>query len=99
MIDNKDNLAFIDDEALGSVLRDVSGRKVLWQLIERSHPLGMSFVAGQPDSTAFNEGMRFLGTNLLAQIMNNHESLYFQMIGENQKGEADGRKSEYDGEL
>ena len=82
------DLDFVDDSILELVLSDVSGRKFVWQLLERAHPFALSFVDGKPDATAFNEGVRFLGTNLLAQIINKHDSLYFQMVKENRKTET-----------
>lgn len=81
---------FVDNDALYGVMSTPSGRKVIWQLLEHSAPLNMSFVAGNPELTAFNEGRRSFGVSLLAQLMNEHQNLYFRMVNENQGDNDDG---------
>ena len=94
----KKDFDFVDDRVLETVMLDVTGRKFVWQLLERANPFELSYAAGDATLTAFNEGRRFYGTNLLAQIINKHQSLYFMMVRENQEMLNDRRSAdEYPG--
>mgnify|MGYP001619698677 CR=1 FL=1 len=57
-----------EELALLSVLRLPHGRRVLWRLLGDARTFGTTF-AGKALTSAFNEGRRSLGVELLARIM------------------------------
>lgn len=69
-----------------SELRDLSavchtreGRRFVWRTLTASGVFRVSFVQGEPESTAFNEGRRSLGLSLMADLHELDPSLYGRM--------------------
>lgn len=56
----------IDD--LKHVLKSKQGRRVLWRLLERCGTFWISYVPQDAGATAFNEGQRNIGNQLLSEI-------------------------------
>lgn len=54
---------------LVGILSVRDGREWVWDLLERCNVYSQSFVQGEPDATAFNEGRRSVGNRLLAEIV------------------------------
>lgn len=80
----KNNGFFTGDTTLLSVMGTSSGRKLIWDFLDISGVFRMTYVSGHLDDTAFNEGKRYLGTLLFAQIQESCPELYQQMVFENQ---------------
>ena len=67
-------------------LRDVcstrQGRRFVWKQLVQAGCFHQSFVPGQSDSTAFNEGRRSLGLALMAEVHELDAALYIKMANE-----------------
>jgi hypothetical protein len=68
------------------VLSDIRGRRFVWGLLAPTNEL--SFAAGMPDVTAFNEGCRNKANQLLKSIMDARPEAYMQMSNEKKLREA-----------
>lgn len=65
------------------VLGRESGRRLFWHLIDNlTNARGGSFVAGMPDATAYNEGRRSIGIELMQAALANAPASYVQMVSE-----------------
>jgi hypothetical protein len=64
---SRDNEAEAQTRALRELLDLPAGRRVVWRLLERAGLFRQSFT-GEPLSSAFNEGRRALGLEMLAEI-------------------------------
>lgn len=69
---------------LQSVASSVQGRRVLWKWLCESAVFQQSFVPGQMDLTAFNEGRRRLGLGLMLDLAEIDVTLYHRMAKEAQ---------------
>lgn len=65
----------------------VEVRRLLWRILEKARTHHISFTAGMPDLTAFNEGARNVGNWLWMEILEADPGLYAQMQREH-KSEA-----------
>lgn len=72
-------------EALISVLSTPGGRNWMWQLLERCNVFAQSFVPGDQHGTAFNEGQRSIGLEMMAQITRASPDLLVQLLKEGGK--------------
>lgn len=70
---SREKQAKLDDEVRALVITDImstkSGRAYIWEKLETCHCFHQSFIPGQADSTAFNEGARSVGLAILADIL------------------------------
>ena len=82
--EKKKKLAKEQDE-LRQVMSNETGRRVLHRLLVRAGIYRTSFVQGQPDQTSYNEGNRYQGLMLLADIQEAAPGSYELMINENKK--------------
>jgi hypothetical protein len=64
---------------LKTVLSTRAGRRYLWRLLGQAGVFRLSFVAGAPDATAFNEGARNLGRSVMAEIMDEAPNSFLAM--------------------
>lgn len=55
--------------SLASMLRSPSGKVFLWEQLDRAGVWRQSYVPGEPDATAFNEGQRSNGLRLLNELL------------------------------
>lgn len=60
-----------------------TGRKFVWQLLDSSQILQLSYIQGDTHQTAFNEGKKYIGVLLFAQIQEVASDLYNLMVSEN----------------
>lgn len=67
---------------LRHVLETVQGRRHTWRFLEQAGCFRQSFVSGESEATAFNEGRRSLGLMLLADIHALDPSFYLRMAQE-----------------
>lgn len=59
-----------------------AGRRHLWRLLAAAGCFRQSFVPGQSDGTAFNEGRRSIGLMVLADLHEANPALYLLMANE-----------------
>lgn len=71
-----------DQKDLRDVLATVQGRRFVWKQLTEAGCFRLSFVPGEPDTTALNEGRRSLGLKLMADIHALDPALYTQMARE-----------------
>ena len=72
------------DGDLEVILKSENGRRWLYNLAyETCHYGARSHVAGDPDSSAFNEGGRSVGIAVLDQIKDQRPDMYMKMMEEN----------------
>lgn len=64
------------------ILNMSEGRRVIWDLLENAGVWRNSFVAGDPNVTAFNEGKRDIGLMILQKIQNIKPQALLQMSNE-----------------
>lgn len=79
------------------VLNDVRGRRVMFRILSKLGPNRQSFVRGQPDVTAFNEGMRAKANELIEMILDADASAYHRMQREHYsdlKSEAERKRAQ-----
>jgi len=69
---------------LQSVASSVQGRRFLWKLLCESAVFQQSFVPGQSDLSAFNEGRRRIGLGLMLDLAEIDVTLYHRMAHEAQ---------------
>jgi len=85
-----------ENEDLRKVVSTEHGRRFYWKILDRCKVMKITYVAGDPYATAFNEGARFLGNSLLKEIHNVAPNSYVKMWNEylesNKKENEDGTK-------
>ena len=64
------------------VLASPQGRRFLWRMLTAAGVFRLSFVSGDAESTAFNEGRRSLGLMLMADLHALDPELYVTMARE-----------------
>lgn len=68
---------------LQAVMNTPAGRRLLWRLIEgTSGAFGLSHAGESTHETAFNEGRRAVGLELMADVQREAPTLYVQMLAE-----------------
>jgi hypothetical protein len=67
---------------LESILSTVGGRRFLWKQLSDAGIFAISLRVGQPDLTAFNEGRRQQGLQLLMEIQALNPDYYHRMAKE-----------------
>lgn len=82
-----ERLAEWDKEDLRSILAEKWGRRFIWGLLNKCNVYALSFVPGEQDSTAFNEGRRSIGNALLSRLMDVKPEAYIKMMNEAKKEE------------
>lgn len=70
------------DATLQGIMSVQHGREWIWDLLGFCRVYHQSFVQGEPDSTAFNEGRRSVGNKLLADIVRIAPETYIAMMKE-----------------
>lgn len=65
------------------------GRRLMWTWLEFGGAHRLTFTAGQPDQTAFNEGVRNFGLMLLASIMEHAPGQWLAMQQEAKQAAAE----------
>lgn len=65
------------------VVKTVQGRRMYWKHLEEAGYFTLSFVPGQGDSTAFNEGQRKVGKTMFEDLWEADPQAFFQMKREN----------------
>jgi hypothetical protein len=68
---------------LRKVLATESGRRVLWRLLSKCGLYTLSFAAGQSDVTAFREGRREVGNEILIMLAEADPEAYIRLQKEN----------------
>ncbi|MDT8419353.1 MAG: hypothetical protein RQ754_02890 [Desulfuromonadales bacterium] len=66
-------------EDLKAVMATKEGRRFIWRLLGQAGIFRPSFVAGSPDTTAFNDGARNQGLNLMAEVMSEAPKQFLTM--------------------
>ncbi len=69
-------------DVIRGVMGTPGGRKWMYGLLEMCHCYHTSFMPGQPDTSAFREGERNIGLQLLADVQSAAPDLYLTMIQE-----------------
>lgn len=64
------------------------GRAYLWRLLEDCHVFQSTFVSGEPELTAFQEGERARGLRILSDIQSAAPEKWLQMIEEASHGRS-----------
>lgn len=72
-------------QVVADLLANTAGRTWMWTVLSDCNAFSQSFVPGEADSTAFNEGKRSVGNRLIAEVMRVDPSLYLKMLEENGK--------------
>mgnify|MGYP001561964717 CR=1 FL=1 len=67
---------------LRDVLSTRQGRRFIWRTLTLAGVFRLSFVPGEPEETAFNEGRRSLGLSLMADVHEIDAAQYIQMANE-----------------
>jgi hypothetical protein len=77
--------------------KSVETRRLLWHILELGGPYRLSFVAGQPDVSALNEGRRSVAIEIMQLLFEADPGLYPQMQREHDsdiKSEIERKKKE-----
>lgn len=74
-----------DDDDLKEVMRLPYGRRLIWNLLENAQVFQTAFSGEQTHFTAFNEGKKYQGTLIFAQLQEVCPDLYLRMITEMNK--------------
>ena len=78
--------AELNDALTSSVIKEImstaAGRRWIYDWLDRCHIFGTTFIAGSPDSSAFAEGERNVGLQLLADVQKSASEFYMLMIKE-----------------
>lgn len=69
-------------DVIKNVMNSIPGRSWVYGLLDRCHCFSTSFIAGAPDASAFREGERNIGLQLLIDVQNAAPDLYLTMIQE-----------------
>jgi len=81
-------------EDLKAVMDTKEGRRFIWRLLGQAGIFHPSFVVGAPDVTAFNEGGRKQGLNLMAEIISETPTSFLTMQQEVMNDEQRRREEE-----
>jgi hypothetical protein len=73
------------ERALGSIMASIEGRVWMFDLLSKCGCYRLSFVHGEPDTTAFNEGSRKVGNEIMDDIMRIAPEQYIRMITEQEQ--------------
>lgn len=79
---------------LNNVLSSASGRRFIWRLLAQCGIFRRTWVQGEPDTTAFNEGLRDIGLKLLEDIEIARPGSYAQMHNEYMSSELKPKEGE-----
>lgn len=69
-------------DVIRNVMTTAAGRKWIYDMLERCHCYSTSFIQGSPDATAFREGERNIGLQLLADVQTAASETYLLMLQE-----------------
>lgn len=69
-------------EVVRTIMSTTQGRAWMYSLLESCFIFGNQFVAGMPDSTAYNCGMSNVGKRIMQDIMKSAPDLYLKMCKE-----------------
>lgn len=69
-------------DVIKNVMSAPAGRRWMYGLMEMCHCFHTSFIAGAPDATAFREGERNIGLQIIADVQSASPDLYLTMIQE-----------------
>jgi hypothetical protein len=69
-------------QTLVGILSVKDGREWIWELLSNTGMYQQSFVRGEPESTAFNEGKRSIGNLVLTQIVSADPQAFVTMMRE-----------------
>ncbi len=69
------------DDDLHAVMKTPNGRRFVWRLMTQAGVLAASYAA-DPTATAFNEGRRSIGLNLMREIQRVCPDLYVASLRE-----------------
>lgn len=69
-------------QTLVGILSVKDGREWVWELLSNTGMYQQSFVRGEPESTAFNEGKRSIGNLILAAIVAADPQAFVTMMKE-----------------
>jgi hypothetical protein len=72
-----------DHAAFATLLQSADGRRVLWRVLSLAGTLRLSYVAGCPEQTAFNEGRRSIGLEIMGLLIKIDAHAYQRMMLEN----------------
>lgn len=67
------------DNDVKQIIARADGRRVLWRILEVAGPARISHVPGDPHTTAFNEGKRWVANEILLMLFNANMDVYAQM--------------------
>lgn len=62
------------------VMKSAEGRELVHTLLERCRVFRQTLVPGAPDATAFNEGRRSIGLQLLQEVLDAAPESYMQVM-------------------
>lgn len=83
MADNNATGFIFDDDNLKDVMKTVEGRKFVWELLDNAQIFQLAYAGEQTHATAFNEGRKYIGTLIFAQLQEICPELYLRMVKEN----------------
>ncbi len=75
----------LEDEGLRAAMLTGMGRAMLWEVIVESGAMDASFVAGDQHATAYNEGRRSVGLDLMRRMEESSPELYMRAFLERLK--------------
>lgn len=71
-------------EDIGYIMKEPRGRRWIYEIVYNTcHTDLRSHVSGSSDDTAFNEGARSVGLNILEEIKRHNPVTYLKMLQEN----------------
>jgi len=72
-------------EDIGYIMKEPRGRRWIYETIFNTcHAGRISHVSGDSDDTAFNEGARSVGLNILDEVRSHNPNNYIKMLQENE---------------
>ncbi len=83
-----------DDAFLQNALKSRAGRNYFWRVLERCHLFEMTYVMGVFDATAFREGERSIGNQMLADIVRVAPEAFIEMMADRNKKPVEPEKEE-----
>jgi hypothetical protein len=84
-IDRKDDAKLAEDQEIEDfrwLMSGPRGRRIVWNLLEKTGVFRSTFVPGDPHAGAFAEGQRNIGCFLMDQIHRHCTDQYVQMLKE-----------------